>query len=52
MLPDSVIRDALSKAADPNTAVRHLVAQAFRAGGHDNISVIVARLAEISEPTN
>jgi serine/threonine protein phosphatase PrpC len=52
MVADNILRDMLSKAPDPNTAVRHLTAQAFRAGGHDNISVVVARLADTSEPAN
>lgn len=48
MVADNVLREVLSKTTDPNTAVRHLTAEAFRAGGHDNISLVVARLAEPS----
>ena len=48
MVADNVLREVLSKNADPNTAVRHLTAQAFRAGGRDNISLVVARLAGTS----
>jgi len=51
-VPDKVIQDVLSKAADPNAAVRHLAARALRAGGHDNLSLIVARLAETSDATD
>lgn len=52
MVADTIIRNVLSRTADPNTAVRRLAAQAFRAGGHDNVSLVVARLAEISQPAN
>ena len=52
MVSDNIIRDVLSKNTDPNTAVRHLTAQAFRAGGHDNLSLIIARLTETSNSTN
>lgn len=42
MVPDNIIRDILSKTASPSTALRHLAARAFQAGGRDNISLVVA----------
>jgi serine/threonine protein phosphatase PrpC len=51
MVTDNVVRDILSKAANPAAGVRYLAAQAFQAGGRDNISLIVARLAETSKRT-
>lgn len=48
MVPDNVIRDILSKAANSTMAARYLVASALQAGGRDNISLVVARLAESS----
>lgn len=42
MVPDDVICDILSKIASPTTALRHLAARAFQAGGRDNISLVVA----------
>lgn len=52
MAGDHAIRDLLNKTADPAMTVRDLTACAFRAGGRDNISLIVARLAETSQPEN
>ena len=48
MVPDYVIRDILSRAANPTMAIRYLVPRVLQAGGRDNISLVVARLAEPS----
>jgi protein phosphatase len=43
MLPDEEIARILQKEADPERACRQLVARANEAGGHDNVTVIIAR---------
>lgn len=45
-VPDTQIAAILGTEFDPKTASERLVAQALDAGGHDNITVIVARYAE------
>ncbi|PAY09312.1 hypothetical protein CK489_08180 [Bradyrhizobium sp. UFLA03-84] len=52
MVPDYVIRDILSRATSPTMAIRYLVPRVLRAGGRDNISLVIARLAERSDTTD
>jgi serine/threonine protein phosphatase PrpC len=49
MVPDETIKDVLSQAQTPERAVRDLAGRALRAGGIDNLSLIVARLAETTD---
>lgn len=43
LVSDDAIRRALTGTSDPALAARRLAALAFRHGGHDNISIVVAR---------
>lgn len=43
MVKDAEIRAVLSTAADPQSACEELIARANAAGGHDNVTVVVAR---------
>ena len=52
MVPDKTIKDVLSWAPSPERAVRDLAGRALRAGGFDNLSLIVARLVETSDATD
>ncbi|KAA0070427.1 protein phosphatase 2C domain-containing protein [Tardiphaga sp. P9-11] len=45
LVSDDDITHALTRMTDPGLATRHLAALAFRHGGHDNISIVVARRA-------
>jgi protein phosphatase len=42
-VPDVRIAATLEAHADPKTACKRLVAQSLEQGGHDNVTVIVAR---------
>jgi serine/threonine protein phosphatase PrpC len=41
---DERIAEVLKRAPDAETACRELVADALAGGGHDNVTVIVARM--------
>jgi protein phosphatase len=43
MLDDGRIAEILAAEAEPEAACKRLVAQANEAGGHDNITAVVAR---------
>ncbi|WP_328871164.1 MerR family transcriptional regulator [Streptomyces sp. NBC_00287] len=46
VVPDARIRDVLTAASDPDSAVRSLIAAANEAGGPDNVSCVVADVVE------
>ncbi|BBJ38221.1 hypothetical protein SSPO_009390 [Streptomyces antimycoticus] len=46
VVPAEAIRHVLASEDDPGTAVRQLVALANRAGGPDNVTCVVAHVAE------
>jgi PPM family protein phosphatase len=50
MVADRIICDVLCNAADIETTVRKLAAHAFRAGGSDNLSIVLARRASSNPP--
>jgi serine/threonine protein phosphatase PrpC len=52
MVADQIIQHVLCQTNDVETAARSLVAQAFRAGGNDNISLVLARCAPSHPPVS
>lgn len=46
VVPDEQVRQAVAETADPEETVRELVALAHRSGGPDNVSCVVADVAE------
>lgn len=53
MVRDPLIQEVLSKATrDPNKTGQALIKAALEGGGEDNVSVIVAQFAEMSESTS
>jgi serine/threonine protein phosphatase PrpC len=45
MVPDHIIQDVLRRATDIEVAARNLAARAFRTGGADNLSLVLAQRA-------
>ena len=45
MVPDQIIRDVLRQATKIEAAARNLAAHAFRNGGADNLSLVLAECA-------
>jgi PPM family protein phosphatase len=51
MVPDQIIQDVIRQATDIESAARSLVAHAFRSGGTDNLSLVLAQRVPSNPPT-